>query len=91
MANGEQFVMHVPCYPVNLCFVKCSATMCVNRLMVVGGDDFHTLRVVEWHRNNAPVVAESRGHGNDVLAVRFNTCIVDQGSISAYQQMHPHA
>ena len=42
------------------------------RLVAVGGDDHHTVRVIDWRRHNTPVIAEARGHGSDILAVRFN-------------------
>ena len=35
-------------------------------LVTVGGDNFHTVKVVDWRRQ--VVLAEGRGHNNDVLA-----------------------
>jgi WD40 repeat protein len=43
-----------------------------SRLLAVGGDDHHMIKIVEWRRSGAPAIAEARAHGNDVLSVRFN-------------------
>jgi microtubule-associated protein-like 6 len=48
------------------------------RLAMVGGDDYHTVKVVDWRRANAAVIAEARGHGNDVLAFAFNPYVAGQ-------------
>ena len=42
------------------------------RLAVVGGDDHHTIKVLDWRRATTTVVTEARGHGNDVLALEYN-------------------
>lgn len=51
------------------------------RLIVVGGDDHHTIKVLDWRRASVSVISEARGHGNDVLAVRYNPYLTLSSSI----------
>jgi WD40 repeat protein len=51
------------------------------RLIVVGGDDHHTIKVLDWRRATISVITEARGHGNDVLALQYNPYIDPSGSM----------
>eukprot|EP01043_Picozoa_sp_COSAG02_P029956 COSAG02_NODE_1888_length_10500_cov_3.026536_4_plen_1147_part_00 len=51
------------------------------RLIVVGGDDYHTIKVLDWRRATLSIISEARGHGNDVLAVRYNPYLTHSTSI----------